>query len=191
VPPGRGAERQGLPRRPGRDRGRAPAPGTAPDVSNAYAIDGVPEGRYVVLAAFENDNLVRDPDLSIGGTSVLHIDVVAGGTTAVESFKVTGALDVYGPGVDGPEAVTGTPTFSWKDDSSEDRYDLEVIDAYGDVIWTHEEPKHSGSDPAVAYGGPALEPGMYYQFRVTSRKDDTSLSRTEDLRGVFYLPGPD
>jgi hypothetical protein len=29
---------------------------------------------------------------------------------------------------------------------------------------------------------------MTYQFRVTSLKDATPISRTEDLRGVFFLP---
>ncbi len=38
--------------------------------------------------------------------------------------------------------------------------------------------------------GPALVPGMYYQFRATSIKAGIAISRTEDLRGVFYLPKP-
>jgi hypothetical protein len=38
----------------------------------------------------------------------------------------------------------------------------------------------------VVYEGPALEPGLLYQFRATSIKGGGSpLSRTEDLRGVF------
>src|SRR5207247_2420213 len=56
---------------------RAPAPPAAPNVTGAFSIDGVPDGRYVVLAGFENDNLVRDPDTSIGGTQIVHQQVSA------------------------------------------------------------------------------------------------------------------
>lgn len=168
---------------------RAPDPGRLPDVTGAFRIEGVPAGRYVVLAAFENDRLVRDAS-SIGGTSIVHQVVTAGqDVTLSESFKVTGALDILGPGADGPEMVTGAPMLRWVDDSSEDRYDLTVFDAYGNVVWTHTEPGASGRDPAVLYGGPALQSGMYYQFRVLSMRDPSEeISRTEDLRGVFYLP---
>jgi hypothetical protein len=167
---------------------RAPSPGMAPDVTGAFRIDGVPAGRYVVLAAFENDHLVRDAS-SIGGTSIVHQAVTAGqDVTIAESFKVTGALDILGPGANGPEMVTGAPMLRWVDDSSEDRYDLTVFDAYGSAIWTHTEPGGS-RDPSVPYGGPALTPGMYYQFRVLSIRDPAEeISRTEDLKGVFYLP---
>src|SRR5262249_31182702 len=51
---------------------RAPAPGTAPNVTNAFSIAGIPAGTYVVLAGFENDFLVRDPDTCIAGTDILH-----------------------------------------------------------------------------------------------------------------------
>jgi hypothetical protein len=46
---------------------RAPDPGMAPTINGAFTITGVPAGRYVALAAFENDNLVRD-ESGIGGT---------------------------------------------------------------------------------------------------------------------------
>jgi hypothetical protein len=168
---------------------RAPAPGTEPDISGEYSFEGVPAGRYVVLAAFENDNLVRDPDLSIGGTGILHIEVQPGMTTTVEGFKVTEALAVFGPGAGEAEAVTGTPTFSWEDDSSEASYEVEVIDAFGTVIWESTIDGVSGDDPSLAYAGPALEPGMYYQFRVTSLANDgVPRARTEDLEGVFFVP---
>ena len=167
---------------------RAPGAGLVPDVTGAFRIDGVPAGRYVVLAAFENDFLVRDAS-SIGGTAIVRQTVTAGQDVALaDSFKVTGALDIVGPGADGAEMITGTPTLRWVDDSSEDRYDVTVFDAYGTAIWEHTEPS-GARDPAVVYAGPALQSGMYYQFRVRSIKDpDEELSRTEDLRGVFYLP---
>jgi hypothetical protein len=168
-------------------RGSAPPGMRVANVSGTYSFTGVPEGRYVVLAAFENDGLVRDPDLSIGGTSILHIQVAAGATTTVDGFKITGALAILSPGADAPEAVTGAPMLSWKDDSSEDEYDVVVFDAFGQAIWQTTLPGASGHDPSVAYGGPALEPGMYYQFRVTSLKNSVPISRSEDLRGVFYV----
>ena len=165
---------------------RAPDPGVAPNITGAYEITGVPAGRYVVLAAFENDNLVRDPDLSIGGTATLHIEVMSDATTTVDGFKVTEALEVFGPGADAPELVGEPLMLSWKDDSSEDQYLVEVFDAFGELIWDTTTPGYSGDDPSILYEGPALVPGMYYQFRVTSSKDGTPISRTEDLKGVFY-----
>ena len=167
---------------------RAPEPGVAANIEGAYSIEGVPAGRYVVLAAFENDRLVRDPDLSIGGTSILHIEVTPGQTTTVAGFKVTEALEIFGPGARDPEAVSGQVTFSWNDDSSEDQYLVEVFDAFGERIWDQTMDGVSGADPTMDYAGPPLEAGMFYQFRVTSSKDGTPISRTEDLAGVFFLP---
>ncbi|MBW2736217.1 MAG: carboxypeptidase regulatory-like domain-containing protein, partial [Deltaproteobacteria bacterium] len=48
-------------------RGESPAGLRAGDVASDFSIENVPPGDYVVLAAFENDDLVRDPDESIGG----------------------------------------------------------------------------------------------------------------------------
>lgn len=165
---------------------RAPDPGTVPDVNGAFSITGVPAGRYVVLAAFENDSLVRD-ESGGGGTDIVHQEVVAGQDVTIGSgFKVTGAVDIVGPGALGPEMVTAAPTFTWLDDSSEDRYAITVFDSYGTVIWESGTPK---SVVTLPYGGPALKPGMYYQFRVQSIKEpSTVISRSEDLKGVFFQP---
>jgi hypothetical protein len=146
----------------------------------------------VVLAAFENDLLVRDPDTSIGGTSLQRITVADGqAVTMAESFKITEHLAIVGPGAEGPEAVSGAPVFRWSDDSSEDRYELELYSALGDLVWSDRAvPGVSGSSTVEhTYAGPALVPGMIYQFRVTSFRDrrgtPTAISRSEDLRGVF------
>jgi len=165
---------------------RAPDPGMVPTVNGSFSITGVPAGRYVVLAGFENDNLVRD-ESSIGGTAILHQEVVAGQNVDIaDTFEVTGSVDIVGPGAMAPEMVTGTPTFTWLDDSSEDRYTVTVFDSYGTVVWEGGTPKSVVSLP---YGGPALKPGMYYQLRVASIKDPAEvLSRSEDLTGVFFLP---
>ena len=167
-------------------RGEAPPGFRAADVSGAWSIERVPNGRYVALAAFENDGLVRDPDTSIGGTDILHFDV-AGSSISLEGFKVTGALAVVSPGADEPEAVSGAFDLVWEDDSSEDTYDLTVFDALGEVTWESSGiVGPGGNDPvSVPYGGPALGPGMFYQFRATSIKDGVPISATEDLRGVF------
>lgn len=166
--------------------GESPPGLRAHPVSGDFSIPDVPDGNYVVLAAFENDFLVRDPDQSIGGTKIVRIAVSGGSVELPESFKVTGALDVVSP--DAEEVVSGTPTFVWGDDSSEDHYEIQVYDAYGNLVWEDlAVPGVSGSATVeVDYGGDPLEPGMLYQFRATSIKNSGSpIARTEDLRGVF------
>lgn len=172
---------------------RAPE-GTGFIDSGSWTIEGVPAGSYKVLGAFENDRLVRDPDFGQGNTEIVRVDVPAGQSVEAPSFKITGALDVIAPGAEGPEEVSGTPIFSWVDDSGEDRYAIEVYDTFGNVLWSDSNvPGSSGSNPQVTYPGPpsapALQSGMYYQFRVTSFDvNDRPLSRTEDLKGVFFVP---
>jgi hypothetical protein len=169
---------------------RAPPPPMPGNVTGTYTIEGVPAGAYTVLAAFENDDLVRDPDIGIGGTSILDITVTAGATTTVEGFKVTGALDVIGPGAEGPEIMnTATPTFSWTDDSSELYYIVTLVDSYGEVVWTQRVEGVSSGDVSVVYpGDPALVEGMIYQFRAVSYSNaDVARAATEDLRGVFQF----
>lgn len=176
---------------------RAPLPPQAPSITNAFTIEGVPDGNYVVLAAFENDFLVRDPDPGIAGTQIVHIQIPDGENyiiTIGDSFKVTGALTIVSPGSESPEPVSGTPTFIWKDDSSEDFYTIVLYNAYGEEVWRNDSvPKVSGSaNVEVTYDGTdQLEVGMYYQFRATSFKETNDgadpISMTEDLLGVFYI----
>jgi hypothetical protein len=171
---------------------RAPELSSELDVTGDFTIEGVPAGTYVILAAFENDALVRDPDTCIAGTSFITSSVEADQTLAIEdSFKVTGALDVIGPGATGPEEVGGELTFSWVDDSSEDEYRVVLLDSFGNTVWETVAPRATGENPAVIYDGAALEPGMYYQFRATSVRTATEstceISQTEDLKGVFFV----
>jgi hypothetical protein len=169
---------------------RAPE-GTELVSSGSWVIEGVPAGKYKVLGAFENDRLVRDPDSSQGNTEIVRVEVTAGQSVEAPSFKITGSLDVISPGAEGPEEVTGTPVFSWVDDSSEASYRLDVFDTFGEIFWTVPVPGSSGSNPKVIYEGRALESGMFYQFRVTSfdgKDPPVPLSMTEDLKGVFFLP---
>jgi hypothetical protein len=168
-------------------RGEAPPGLRVGDVTGTWSIAEVPSGRYVVLAAFENDGLVRDPDTSIGGTDIQHI-VVSGGNVTVPGFKVTEALAVVSPGSNGAEAVDAAPTLQWVDDSSEDYYGVKVFDALGKLVWEAPQvvgPKGNGN-ASVVYAGPALTPGMYYQFKATSVKDGVPISTTEDLKGVLF-----
>ena len=177
-------------------RGLVPPGLRVGNVTTQYTIEGVPDGRYVVLAAFENDGLVRDPDQTIGGTNIVHIEVPdpdSGNAVSIsEGFKVTEALEIYYPGAEGPEAVTAAiPTLIWADDASEDGYEIQVFDAYGNEIWSEECDRVTGEETVEqVYAGPALEEEMYYQFRVTSFRDKqggrTFISTTEDLKGVFY-----
>jgi len=174
-----------------------------PNVSGAFLITGVPEGTYKVLAAFENDQLVRDPDLNIAGTQIVEITMAAPGThmDVATSFKVTEALDVVGPGAEAAESVTAPVTLTWADDSSVDKFEVIVFNALGDMVWCRADsvtcPAGGGSLPSVSgsanvsviYDGP-LDPGMYYQFRATSWRGTSPISSTEDLRGVFFAPKP-
>ncbi len=180
-------------------RGEAPAGLRVGGVSGAWAIEGVPPGDYVVLAAFENDGLVRDPDETIGGTATQQVTVGPGQDVTVPGFKVTEALAVVSPGPEALEVVaTTTPTLSWADDSSEDGYELRVHDATGELVFEDlEVPRVTGSS-SVSYDLPesaALSPGLIYQFQVASfaqkaGEPRTYLSTTEDLLGVFQIELP-
>lgn len=169
-------------------RGEAPPGLRAAGVSGAWSIEGVPDGDYVVLAAFENDSLVRDPDQSIGGTDLVRISVSGSNVDLADGFKVTGALAVVGP--DDEAVVSATPTLQWEDDSSEDHYEVRVVDAFGNELWNKNDvPAVMGNKSvSVTYGGPALESGGLYQFRATSiKRNGQPISTTEDLRGVFLV----
>lgn len=175
-------------------RGEVPRGLRAFPVTGKYSFKDVPAGDYVVLAAFENDELVRDPDEAIGGTAIQEISV-QGAAVDVPGFKITGALDVVSPGAKAPEVTSADVTFEWVDDSSEDGYELTVLDTFGVEVWKDTEvPRVTGSSTVThAYGGPALDPG-YYQFRVVSWREAkkggtgrTYISATEDLKGVFII----
>lgn len=168
---------------------RAPAPGTAPDIDGAWTIAGVPAGRYVALAAFENDGAVRDQSGG-GNTDLVFIDVVAGQDLDIaDGFKVTEAIALVSPGGTTPESVTTAPTLEWERDSSAKDYHVQVFNSLGEL--TMEEHTYDGAIVSLPYSGP-LDPGMYYQLRVTSYDDadpiPNALAKTEDLRGVFFVP---
>jgi hypothetical protein len=177
-------------------RGDAPAGLRVGNVSGAFNITGVPPGRYAVLAAYENDGLVRDPDQAIAGTDIVFVDVPAAGgdVNLPQSFKVTGALAVASPGANGVDVVQpGSTSLSFSDDSSEDGYELRVYDGFGSLV--HENtalPRVSGG-ATVQYtlDTSGFTRGMLYQFRAVSYREAKSartyISATEDLKGVFQI----
>ncbi len=171
-------------------RGEVPKGLRADVAGGKYTFADVPAGAYVVLAAFENDGLVRDPDTSIGGTVTQEI-TVGNAAVSVPGFKVTGALEVVRPGAAGPESVSGTPTFEWGDDSSEDGYEVVVYDTFGKELWRKADvaPGKGAKTVSQTYGGPALAAGRYYQFKAYAWRGKaggkTYISATEDLKGVF------
>jgi len=175
-------------------RGEAPAGLRANNVSGAFVIEAVPAGRYAVLAAYENDQLVRDPDLSIAGTDIVFVDVGAsGGVVSLPTgFKVTGALDIVSPGATGLQLVpAGVTNLIWNDDSSEDGYELRVYDGLGNMVHENRQIARVTGSTTVQYtlDTTSFVSGMLYQFRVVSFRERqggrTYISASEDLKGVF------
>ncbi|MEW5848912.1 MAG: carboxypeptidase-like regulatory domain-containing protein [Myxococcota bacterium] len=168
---------------------RAPSTGE-PSISGDWSISGVPDGTYEVLAAYENDPspCVYDPS-NIGGALFIHEQPVPGDggsrTLSVPAFKVTGAVELVGPGAgdDVQEVTTLTPAFQWEEYSSSKNYQVAVFDSAGRRVWaTTVCPDDANgcdttSPPSVTYGtagagttqpaqAPVLEPGKLYQWRV-------------------------
>ncbi len=171
-------------------RGEAPPGLKAENVTGAFSIPDVPDGKYVVLAAFENDGLVRDPDTSIGGTQIVRITVSGSNQAISQGFKVTGALAVSSPPDPSPDVATmsGTPQFAWASDPSAGSFNADIYDALGNQIWekTGILPPKGNQDVTLDYAGPALTSGMFYQLRAVSlSKAGVPISATEDLKGVF------
>jgi hypothetical protein len=181
-------------------RGLMPGQLTATNISGAFDIQAVPEGRYAVVAAFDNDQAVRDPEQSMTDMDVEHIEVTADGQTlqVARALQVTQALAVESPGQSGFEHVVGQQgvTLAWAADPDADGYELRIFDTFGAVV--HEKldlPRDRSSDVMTyALDDGLLRAGLPYQFRVVSwrapgadRDSRTYLRATEDLRGVFQV----
>lgn len=173
-------------------RGEAPPGLRAGGITGSYSIAGVPDGSYIALGAFENDGIVRDVS-GIGGTAPVETDVQDGAVTlAPASFKLTGAVSLTSPFVAPYDvapwpASSATPTFGWTDYPSigQGSYQVSVADAFGNVVaGPIALPKTT-----TAFTTPALAAGMYYQLRVVVLDTGASpISKTEDLKGVFFVP---
>jgi hypothetical protein len=171
---------------------RAPDPGIAPNVTNAWSIAGVPDGRYVVLAAFENDGDVRDPDPNIAGTQIQHIAVSGGAVVngVQPSFKVTSAVGMVSPGADAIDVTPSPPIFTWQAYPSAKTYDLVLFDAMGNIVWGKIGlAAVTGQNNTATYDGTTpLSSGKVYQWRAMARGNvGNPISLTEDLRGVFSV----
>jgi hypothetical protein len=152
--------------------------------STPYLLDKIPDGTYEVVAAFPNDKLVKDPDPGQAGTTT-PLATFAGSTIDVGSFKITDPVEIMGP--DANAEISETPTFTWLAYPQTDHYMVEVFDSQGNLLWQLNDIPRSTS---LAYGGPALTAGSYYQWRITSfaQSSNTSsrpVSQSEDLRGVW------
>jgi hypothetical protein len=167
---------------------RAPEPGTEPNVTGAFTITGVPDGEYVMLAAFENDNLVRDPDPNIAGTSLQRLTVTNGQPDRQPSFKVTSAMALLSPGGgDTLEVTSATPALRFQSYSSAKSYVLKVFDTFGTQVWETTAAAKSG-EISVPYAGETLRSGRVYQWRVTALGNaGNPISTSEDLKGVFRV----
>jgi hypothetical protein len=180
------------------DRGESP-PGLTADVAagaGEYTLTGVPDGKYVVLAAFGRDGKVRDVS-GTGNTAAPRVTVSGGSLQeAPPGFKIIPAVDLDGiggvaAGADPVLAVsTATPSFAWTSgnvDAQADVYRLLVFDAFGNTAWSHDEPATAGSH-SVAYAGAPLRDGAPYQLRILAiKKPAEQLSQTEDVAGVFTV----
>ncbi|MGV3623435.1 MAG: hypothetical protein ACO1OB_21625 [Archangium sp.] len=166
---------------------RAPEGGASPNVTGAWTIRGIPDGRYVVLAAFENDDNVRDPDPGIAGTEIQRLTVSNGQMSGATSpaFKVTSAVELESPGRTGIDETSATPTFAWKKYPNADAYVLTVFDGLGNLLWTHDIA--DGNANSATYAGPALSAGNYFQWRITGMRKGAPTSHSEELRGLFIV----
>src|SRR5262249_13878029 len=130
------------------------------DASGAFALTGVPAGRYAVVASPATDNQAR-----LGHPPIIDVvdrDVALGDSThwdlANAPVPVGPALRLDSPGATGPERVEGRPTISWERAQGAAAYRVVVVDAAGSVAWSSD----AGADTfSVVYGGP-LVPGMWY-----------------------------
>ncbi len=174
-----------------------------------FTIAGVPDGDYVVLAAFENDGMVQDTGQ--GSTGQYEAVVSGGALTEVLlngspvanrqiAFKITGAVSLAAPFTASYDSApwpadSSTPTFTWNAYPSTDHYDVEVVDSLGIAacrktgILTTDPSSFTwnGTDCATA----TAQVGIYYQFLVRAYQlgiGTPLASRSEDLKGVFYLP---
>lgn len=190
-------------------RGEAP-PGLRDGYAtgSGFTISGVPDGDYMVLAAFENDGWVQDTGQ--GSTGYYEVVISGGALTAVFldgalqsnqsiAFKVTGAVSLATPFTGTYDSVpwpasSSTPTFDWVAYPSTDHYDIQVIDQLGNVACQKTgilttDPTSFTWNATDCYGAANAAPGTWYQFIVKAYQTGGALaSRNEDLKGVFYLP---
>ena len=175
------------------DRGESPPGLTVQGSASGYSFAGVPDGQYVVLAAFGLDGDVRDVS-GTGNTAAPQVTIQSGAVVGTPpGFKIipsVNLLTIGGTTVSAtPVVLAGatapTPTFVWQPgsvDASADTYRVQVFDSFGTSVMDSNVPSSTNS---LAYTGTALQAGMYYQLRISALKTLSQLSQTEDVAGVF------
>jgi len=185
------------------------------DGGASYAMFGVPNGTFEIIASLENDNYVLDPDTAV--TQGIPL-VTVSNDVVTKDFKVTGSITLTSPppftGSALPQLPT-LPTFSWVKDSSyasAEEYVVEVLDESSNTIWGGFGPAPAylpqvtvpqADTPTTTYNfdGTAtqatLTTGGVYQLRVYAKKSDGSdprgyklLSSSETLDGLFRVVAP-
>lgn len=163
---------------------RAPASGTAPNVTGDFSIVGIPDGVYAVIPAYETDGLVRDPAQSFSGSDLLELTVTDGSPSpaTLPTLEVVTAVELVSPGATETLEVVGTaPKLTWTAYPSAASYSISVFDRAGEEVF---QTTAAGGATSVTVS-PALPPGIY-QWRVTALDaGDAPLSRSEELLGVF------
>ena len=92
---------------------------------------------------------------------------------------------MIGPGQNGPEGTTSTPTFKWNSYSNADGYTVYVYDALGQEIWNRAISDKGIT--AATYDVAALTAGQFFQWRVIAMRKGAPTSMSEELRGVFFV----
>jgi hypothetical protein len=146
-------------------------------VTTSWSIENVPPGNYLVLVAFEDDGLTRDPKFSETPISVGNDSVQVG------SIPVSPAIVIVKP--HGETLPATQISFEWIDDEGEMSYDVSLIDSAGNQVWA---AGYFAGTTQIGYEGPVLAPGQY-QLRVRSVGSDLlPIHRSEDLAGTFTVP---
>lgn len=183
-----------------------------------YSLANVPEGDYLAWASFANDGYVMDPDwVNKNGGYPAALEITMGNVAQTKDFSVTGAVQLTSPTNAATEVVpvvvtTTTPTFTWVDYSSAQKYVLEVLDLKGNTIWggyvfdgitqksTFNHPDIDTATPTqFNFDGSAsalLVDGGIYQWRVhafkwnTPRDSYVAISSSEQQMGLFRVALP-
>jgi hypothetical protein len=174
-----------------------------------YSLSGIPKGKYLAWASFQNDGYVMDPDWIFKNPGGLNIDFAADSGSRSLNFSVTGAVSLVSPtnpsnNITPAEVDTTAPMFNWTAYAQTKEYIIEVRDLNGNLIWggynTDGTIRHSAIPKETTsirfnFDGSAsarLIKGEIYQWKIYSDDDanpgiQTLLSSSEDLMGLFRI----
>ena len=188
-------------------------PGLRAETDGDFAIEDVPDGTYDVLATFDNDCNVLDPDPNLAHTAIQSVTVAGGEVMIAETFNITNAIHLDGVWggttcdnddhtVSTVEFMEGdTVTFTWEAyPGSTEGYAVEVIDVLGNVVWGGFEQdgaprlRFAKEILQADYAGEALVAGYNYRFCIWALANDKGaphgfryISSSENLRGLFEI----